>query len=482
MAGMSPRKNDGGRGSGGKGSDGGKGDKGRGRGRGPNDRGSKGRKSRGKGEKPHKRNDRGRGRPGLGRELPEPPAGLFRDLVMDPDRDRMNGARPVVSVREDDDPIFQKEVERRCITRAELMRRGHAHGTVVELDTSGLIPSGMRRRRREALASERWCAARPVVLPGAALDVCDAVPPRALHRLHGELKEPGGLTKWLDGKRPVLEPRYVQAKEAAALFDPERDIERVILSEDGGPDDLWLKVGKLSTYPRDDSLRLRVSFGVEGEDDASTDGRRLQAAGDLAARLVPGVREVHKLPFIARQIEAQLEQPFLYTQAIAYWNFPNGGALFHHDAFAEDAEAPQRGVLFVQVEGRTVWLALSIEDLARRVREFVGWMTEDDAAWLRSELFADPEGFDRVRSLTQGPRGPFLAELALPGCGLFAPVVNRGPEFTCTLADAGHAFFLHPGDALLMPNHGFERTTMHSVFCASPGLTYGLSLAIRDER
>jgi hypothetical protein len=60
--------------------------------------------------------------------------------------------------------------------------------------------------------------------------------------------------------------------------------------------------------------------------------------------------------------------------------------------------------------------------------------------------------------------------------------VNRGPEFTAWLADAGHAALLGPGDAILLPNHGLRRTAMHSVFCAGEEVAYGLSLAIRSDR
>ena len=73
-------------------------------------------------------------------------------------------------------------------------------------------------------------------------------------------------------------------------------------------------------------------------------------------------------------------------------------------------------------------------------------------------------------------------ELALPGCGLFGPLVNRGPEVTSFLADAGHGYVLEAGDVILLPNHGYTRTAMHSVFCGSDETGYSLSLAIRSHR
>jgi hypothetical protein len=74
-----------------------------------------------------------------------------------------------------------------------------------------------------------------------------------------------------------------------------------------------------------------------------------------------------------------------------------------------------------------------------------------------------------------------LHELARPDCGILGPLVNRGPEVTCMVADAGHAVLLGPGDVLLLPNHGLERTAMHSVFHGGGEIAYGLSFALRED-
>jgi hypothetical protein len=177
-------------------------------------------------------------------------------------------------------------------------------------------------------------------------------------------------------------------------------------------------------------------------------------------------------------------RPVRFTQHIAYWNAPQGGALFHHDAFAEDAFAEdafatrQLGVAFVQLAGRTLWLALSIEDLAARVTELVDLLAEGELPWVRAELFAEPDAWREVQALA-ADRRRLVHELGLPHCGRLHALVNRGPEFTALLADCGHAVLLRPGDVLLLPNHGLERTAMHSVFCADTRPTYGLSLALR---
>ena len=103
---------------------------------------------------------------------------------------------------------------------------------------------------------------------------------------------------------------------------------------------------------------------------------------------------------------------------------------------------------------------------------------DEELAGLRGELFGDAFSIDDFRRLVNDWRG-LRSELALPGCGRLAALVNRGPEFTAFLADAGHAAFLEAGDAIYLPNHGLERTAMHSVFHAGSHTGLGLSLALR---
>jgi hypothetical protein len=391
--------------------------------------------------------------------------------VLSPDRDVVPDARPVVSFRDDDEPGFLAEIERRALARVALRRRGVDHGLVAELDPHGLLPPRPRRRRREAIRSERWCAARPIALPGVAEGAARAA--RGASGLARRLAHPESLAAWLherSGSALRLDA------SPAELFDPERDVVRArVLAPGIAPaDDVWIKVGRLSTFAGDRSLRLRISFGREGKDDASADERRHLLVAELAARVVPGAAELAGEAELRAALERLCARPVLLTQPIAYWNAPEGGARFHHDAFAQGG---QLGVLFAQLAGRTAWLALSIEDLGARVRELLEALAEGELPWLRDAL--EPRApLSELAALAAG-RASLLAELALPDCGRFEALVNA-PEATGYLADAGHALILGPGDALLLPNHGLERTAMHSVFCASRETTYGLSLAIRS--
>ncbi len=395
-------------------------------------------------------------------------------MLLAPDRDRIPDARPVVSVREDDETDFLTEVERRALKVCLLSRRGYFHGRLAELSTMEMLAAPRSLARREALARERWHAARPLVRPGAARSIQEGLRGPDLDRLHARLFERGALSAFVRGRKQDLLPRFRTKPGRARLFDEERDLARIEIGVEKGPQDLWIKVGRLSTSVLDRSLRLRVSFGREGDDDATQDEQGLLAVAELARRLVPGAEGLEGLARVRAELETLVGSPIYFTQHIGYWNAPEGGAQFHHDSFDEPEDGRQRGVLFAQLRGRTVWLALSIADLATRVCEFVQCIEEGELPWIRQEL----ERWSDIRRAVRNRRG-LLAELARPGCGELGPIVDRGPEFTCFLADAGHALVLHPGDVLLLPNHGLERTAMHSVFAASRFPAYGLSVAIR---
>src|SRR5262249_27405143 len=143
------------------------------------------------------------------------------------------------------------------------------------------------------------------------------------------------------------------------------------------------------TFDGDDSLRVRVSFGRERIDDASGDLRRQRLVARLAETLFPETRLVADHRSLVPLIEGLVRDHVLFTQTIAYWNSPEGGALFHHDAFAQDEEAGpgQLGVCYVQLSGRTAWLALSTGDLAARVREFAAELADGSLPWVRAQLF-----------------------------------------------------------------------------------------------
>lgn len=404
------------------------------------------------------------------RPPPSPPQGLLREILDDPERDHCPGARPVVSFTAADDEEYAASLAERARAEVVLRRRGRDHGTLVELDPAGIVRS-IPRRRRVVQWTMRWNAARPIVRPGLLEDDVRSGGVRALVRLRKRLARPDGLADWLAERAAEIAPAF-RVGAPLELVDPDRDVAKVGLAAADGPDDLWAKVGRLSTFEADRSLRLRLSFGREGPDDASSDEARHAGVAALFERLAPaGALIAH--PELAAQTAKLCGAPIRFTQPIVYWNAPEGGALFHHDAFEGPPEVQQLGVLYLQLEGRTAWLALAIGDLALRVREFLDGLAGEDHALAR-RLEAD-----ELRARAADWRA-LLGALAEPGQGAFGTLCNH-PEFSAFLADSGHAAILGAGDAIWLPNHGLDRTAMHSVFCASPRVATGLSLAIRRD-
>ena len=413
------------------------------------------------------------------------PSDLFEAILAAPDRDTCPGTRPIVSLHEEDEGGYARDVRAQAGEYFELRRRGVWHGTLVELAEPQRDPHGFPI---EAQLAQRWHAAKPIVLPQALTRLHlleEEIAER--RRLPAKLTEAGGLARFLRSRRTTLAPEFVARGRSAKLRDPERDIECQLVSWSSDPErknpilrDLWVKSAWLSTHEDDDSLRMRISFGSEVEDDASRDLSRHLRASELAERLLPECALVHQDARLPERIEALVGAPVFFSQHIAYWNGSEGGALFHHDAFDEDPVGGQLGVCYAQLSGCTLWLALSIEDLSERVIEFGEALQAGRMRWVLDQLFRRPR--DRQRFFESLRHRKRLArELARPGCGSLGKLVNRGPEFTGLLADAGHAYVLRAGDVILLPNHGLGSTAMHSVFGAAPVPSYGLSMAIRER-
>jgi hypothetical protein len=383
----------------------------------------------------------------------------------------------VVSVAEGDDPAFLEQVERRTIARVNLARRGTDHGAVCVLDPRGLVPPPPRRNRELVGAlTWRWHGGRPAVLP-RVLEVGPLERARDTE-LAEELARPGGLSRWLSRE---LAGTPFSVGDALEHVDPERDLERVAVLHRGEDAGLWAKSGRLSSHEGDGSLRARFSFGEEGADDDSDDEARHALTAALGRAALGELERIAEAPLLARALAKFTGGPPLLTQPIAYWNAPGGGARFHHDAFREEAGG-QLGVLYVQVTGHTLWLALSLGDLAVRTAELAEHLAEagdDELARLLADL-----GAGGPEELVHDPRGGegLRRELAGPGCGDLGRWVDS-PAMTALLADAGHAVALSSGDAIAMPNHGLGglvgRTVMHSVFCGGSRTAWGLSSAIR---
>src|SRR6185436_18720081 len=111
-------------------------------------------------------------------------------------------------------------------------------------------------------------------------------------------------------------------------------------------------------------------------------------------------------------------------------------------------------------------------------------------AWLalpKRELALHVAGFARPRALRRATatlrHAPTalrraLAALDREGDARIARLLNETPAFTRLLAEHGALYHLRAGDALLLPNHGWDDTCWHSVFAlgkrASLAHSYGI--------
>ena len=394
------------------------------------------------------------------------------ELLQDPDRDNIPGAAPVIAYDpHQDGPEFLAAITERASKRTRLTRRGRDHGHFVVLndEEAPLFDADS--------ALKRWRSARPTVLKGSFEE---AIPKATAGvELFQSLSEEPDLAAWsAQAELPGgLCPKHSQA----SFEDPERDLSKLIFTDPSEAlGSAWAKLARLSTHPDDESLRLRIGFGQEGLDDASPILERQRLISELGKALLPGMEEICANRRVNSLLSKALKGPALLTQPLAYWNRPEGGALFHHDAFGENSPAGQRGVLYVQTHGETLWLALSIDDLVTRVSEMTDAMILGDLREIRESLYPN-DGLEPLLPILRDEE-LLREELGQPGCGKLSSLVNLGPSFTAWLADSGHACLLSPGDGILLPNHGVHHTCMHSVFCMSDHTTYAISMAIRlDE-
>ena len=400
------------------------------------------------------------------------PPGVFHDVLTAPDRVSIPGTAPVLSLHGDEDPAEIEAIRPWIRESVRLQRRGVDHGDWLVLKPEATVQR--EDHPPEALLDERWFEARPILLPGFLKEKEDEA--QSLERFQ-TLSGDKGLRAFLTENMPRLGETFAPGSNMH-LHETARDLERIKL---GGDHDLWVKLGRLSNHKKDASLRVRFSFGKEGPDDASRDITRHRMVREVAELLMPDARTMATDAWLHEHLQRWIGGPVVPTQHIAYFNAPDGGALWHHDGFNEPLEGGQRGVLYTQVAGRTAWLALSIDELCHLVREFLEYLSEGDLPWVRERLAPKPAAFDRLVALAK--RFPRLRrELTRPGGGELSGLIHAAPEFTALCADAGHGFVLGPGDGLLMPNHGLEKTVMHTVFCASDGPTYAISAALREDK
>ena len=253
---------------------------------------------------------------------------LLQELLDDPDRHNFDGAGQVIAYDpHQDEPAFLDSINADAAKKVRLIRRGIDHGHYALLEA--------KEGQADALEdlTKSWRSARPFVLRGrfeSLIEHSDAG-----IDLYDRLKDEAALQGWLGGAEL---PRGTSLADSdTPLDDADRDLSKVYLEDEGSAEGrAGVKLGKLSTHPDDDSLRVRIGFGREREDDASPLLERQRLVSEIGRKVLPGMDDLCCDESLSELLGDLLRGPSLLSQPLAYWNRPGGGALFHHDAFGEN--------------------------------------------------------------------------------------------------------------------------------------------------
>jgi hypothetical protein len=306
--------------------------------------------------------------------------------------------------------------------------------------------------RREV--RERWDEARPILLARAAAASVARLRPaigrtlRLLERLRRGEEFSAALFRRLSPRGP-----FVRAGVSVDLGDP-LEIEKVHVDAVGSDGrtrarDLFVKLSRVGSHPRDDSIRIRFSFGSERLGDWARGGARSLWADRLAEEAFPECSALARHGDLIRTIASLAGRPVRFSERILYANAPRGGSSFHHDA-----EPGQLGVAYAQLSGETAWLAVRKRELAEL---------------LRSPLAP------RALRRSAGTNESALRMLDDPDEPRLRRWLDDTPALTAALAARGALLLVAPGDVLLLPSHGPDDAAWHSVF--GLGTRPGLALS-----
>lgn len=325
---------------------------------------------------------------------------------------------------------------------------------------------------------ERWHQNEPIYLPYAARDFLSENDQyiQQSAALYQAVLEDQDIVECLEAQHyqvslspnfELLSSRYDASDEQEIVsidFDAYKD-DRLI-------EDIWMRISWLSYSEQDASLRFRFSFGMEGYEDVSQDVERQLLAAQLEESIFPESRLITKNPELTNTISQLIgSQNFQYLERIVYFNAPNGGAQFHHDA-----EKGHLGVVYAQVSGKTFWLALSKKELIKEVQCFLA--NQDNFSNIVETLKENPslnesvfENLKNESYLDKALNDLFHPELML--------LLNENKLFFQQLVSNGYAYYLEPGDVILLPQESINNCAWHSVFCVGEEAGEALSFAIK---
>jgi len=159
---------------------------------------------------------------------------------------------------------------------------------------------------------------------------------------------------------------------------------------------------------------------------------------------------------------------FSFVERIIYFNSPNGGAYLHHDR-----ERGHAGVVYAQLTGETLWLALSKQQLINEITVFIEncqqqtWPETLDESAREALLFYTNDQQACAEQLES-----FANDVLIQ-------LINETTEFVQHLINQGYSKHLQAGDVLLLPQETEMNCCWHSVFCLGEMPGQALSFAIR---
>lgn len=271
-------------------------------------------------------------------------------------------------------------------------------------------------------------------------------------------------------KSPYFDRLQQQFESMGAAYNEadEQELETIMFDAINNPsaEDLWMKVSWLSFYDDDASIRFRFSFGVDLEEDVAADSVRQKAAANLATSVFPESVIITQNKALLEKINhvIQIDSPN-FVERIVYFNAPNGGAYLHHDL-----ERGHAGVVYAQISGATLWLALPQQVLVQEIVKF-----------LSTQSMPVSLSKNQQRDLKQLITNPSLISEALNSFSHDALIslINETSEFVQHLIGAGHYQILNAGDVILLPQQNQDLCCWHSVFCLGDEIGQALSFAVR---
>ena len=237
-------------------------------------------------------------------------------------------------------------------------------------------------------------------------------------------------------------------------------------------EDLWMKASWLSFHDEDASLRFRFSFGVDLHEDVAADQSRQHYASLLTDAVFSESRLISENIDLKQSLKSIIRSDKLsFVERIVYFNSPNGGAYLHHDR-----ERGHAGVVYAQLTGETLWLALSKQQLILEISKFIE-NCQQQQVW--------PETLDQnaINTLLAYAidHQTCAEQLESFANDTLIQLINETAEFVQYLINQGYSRHLIAGDVLLLPQETEMNCCWHSVFCLGEVTGQALSFAIRTD-